>query len=161
MDCAELASAGQKSKTSVAADDEFDVCVGLHAHHSGKVLVKCATPYVLVLGGTDVNGAYATNDETLQLMTDAIFKAGAVVASSESLHVRALELWPSIADNLHLIPAGTDAQRLVDCSLDGGDGVGIFSLRKALGLDTDTHIFALVAGLRPVKVGSSSTLERC
>ena len=28
--------------------------VGLHAHHAGKWLVKSKTPYVLVLGGTDV-----------------------------------------------------------------------------------------------------------
>ncbi|KAL8594417.1 hypothetical protein ACOMHN_018125 [Nucella lapillus] len=71
---------------------QVDVLIGIHAFRTGRVLKDCTVPYILILGGTDVNEFYR-DDHHMTVMTEAVMRARCVVSFSESLQRKAQDLW--------------------------------------------------------------------
>ncbi|PVD31454.1 hypothetical protein C0Q70_06866 [Pomacea canaliculata] len=71
---------------------KIDLVLGIHAYHAGRFMKDSNVPYILILGGTDVN-EFSKEEKYQKVMTAAIYKARYVVAFSESLQSRALSLW--------------------------------------------------------------------
>src|SRR5215470_13484732 len=112
--------------------------VGTHALHSGRPFLDVGLPYVLVLGGTDLN-EYALEPEYYALMTEAVEGAAGLVAFNEDFVRRCRSLWPQAADKVRLIPQSVRTSP------------SAYSLRRALGVDRDAKLLLQPSGLRPVK----------
>ncbi|KAL5015868.1 hypothetical protein ScPMuIL_005457 [Solemya velum] len=77
------------------SNNKVKACIGLHAYRSGLFLRESPVPYVLMLGGTDLNEFYK-EEEKFKVMTEAVKNARFLVAFNKSLFGRALELWPDL-----------------------------------------------------------------
>ncbi len=115
-----------------------DALIGTHAFFSGRSFRGSGLPYVLVLGGTDVN-EFAHDPECLEIMTRAVSEATAIVAFNEDFMQRCLRVWPLAEGKLYHIPQGVRTRP------------SDFSLRGHAQLPPDALIFLLPSGLRPVK----------
>lgn len=86
------------SKTTVnhyVAENHINLIIGLHAFRAGKVLHDVDIPYIIVIGGTDVNELYKDKD-VLAVMTKSISSARKIVAFSNGLLQNTRTLWPEI-----------------------------------------------------------------
>lgn len=115
-----------------------DLLIGTHALVSGQRFAAAGRPYVLVLGGTDLN-ELTRDPEYFQIIADAIDGAAAVVAFNRDFADRCVALSPGTADRLHLIPPGVRTQP------------STYSLRGHLGIDPTGTLLLLPSGLVPVK----------
>ncbi|WP_290056612.1 alpha/beta fold hydrolase [Amycolatopsis solani] len=121
-----------------AKDADVLAMVGTHALLSGSTFLETGRPYVLVLGGTDLN-EYALEPVFHQVMTQAVERAAGLVAFNDDFVRRSRELWPQVADKVRYIPQGVRTTP------------SDYSLRRALGVGADAKLLLLPAGLRPVK----------
>ncbi|MEU7789020.1 alpha/beta fold hydrolase [Amycolatopsis sp. NPDC049159] len=124
--------------SAVAEDGDVLAMVGTHALLSGSTFLEIGLPYVLVLGGTDLN-EYALEPVFHQVMTQAVERAAGLVAFNDDFVRRSRELWPQVADKVRCIPQGVETTP------------SDYSLRRALGVGADAKLLLLPAGLRPVK----------
>jgi len=122
----------------LAGKHDADALIGTHAFLSGRSFYRSGLPYVLILGGTDVN-ELAGDPDCLETMTRALKGAASVVVFNEDFRNRCLTTWPDVEDKIRHIPQGV---RTFPSE---------FSLRKYLALPADSLIFLLPSGLRPVK----------
>jgi len=165
-----FADAGELS--AFVAADAVSLVVGIHAYRSGRLLVGSAVPYVLVLGGTDMNVMMA-DEHRRPVMLAAAGGAGAVVAFSRELLAPLTEALPSVAPRCTLVPqairacvpprpplARSDDSGAAASAAEGG-GVGgaaeaSLALEEAavlarLDVRAGEQLLLLPAGLRPVK----------
>jgi len=70
---------------------EVDVALGIHAYRAGRLLVNAGIPYVLVLGGTDMNEMVHDADKA-KVMRAALERSFAVVAFGDNLANKARSL---------------------------------------------------------------------
>lgn len=122
----------------MAKERDVDGLIGTHLYLSGRLFLESDLPYVVVLGGTDLN-EFALEPEYLAVMTEVVERGHAIVAFNDDFVDRYAALWPETANRLFRIPqaARTEPSR--------------FCLRTHLGLARDSILFLLPAGLRPVK----------
>ncbi|KAK6184495.1 hypothetical protein SNE40_006961 [Patella caerulea] len=69
--------------------------LGIHLYKAGVLLKDCSIPYIIIIGGTDVN-KYHTDIKALDVMTHAADNARYLVVFGESLRKRIHYLWPNI-----------------------------------------------------------------
>ncbi|MBE1498210.1 pimeloyl-ACP methyl ester carboxylesterase [Amycolatopsis lexingtonensis] len=124
--------------TATAGDHDVLALVGTHALLSGSTFLEIDLPYVLVLGGTDLN-EYALEPVFHQVMTRAVERAAGLVAFNDDFVRRSRELWPQVAEKVRYIPQGVRTTP------------SAYSLRRELGVGADAKLLLLPAGLRPVK----------
>lgn len=115
-----------------------DMALGIHAYGAGKFLHNSSVPYAIVFGGTDLNEC-TKDPEKMQMMSEAIGQAGALVAFNDDFMKRAETLWPACKEKLHRIPQAVETHP------------STYSLRAELGLRQGDILFLLPAGLRDVK----------
>lgn len=122
------------------AAEEPDVLalVGTHALLSGRPFVEVGLPYVLVLGGTDLN-EYALDPEFHALMTEAVEGAAGLVAFNQDFVARSRSLWPGAAEKVRLIPQ---------------------SVRTALGIGTALTLLVAPLGLIALLAAATAPAER-
>ncbi|XP_072033962.1 glycosyltransferase 1 domain-containing protein 1-like [Amphiura filiformis] len=119
-------------------------CVlAIHAYRSGHLLPGCCKPYAVIFGGTDVN-EHHQNKHKMEVMTAALQKARFVIAFSRPMMLKAKELWPDICDRIIQQPQGI---------ITSPSKTFCFHqhLNTHYGVPLGSHIFLLVAGIRPVK----------
>lgn len=116
-----------------------DLVIGTHAYLAGRLFLDAPVPTVIAFGGTDLN-EYAHDPAAAATMTTAVGQAAALVAFTPDFVRRAVELWPSARERLHLIPQS------VACEPEPH-----YSFPAELGLGAQDVILLLPAGLRPVK----------
>lgn len=121
----------------LAAACRADLLIGTHALVSGQLFRGAGRPYVLILGGTDLN-ELTRDPEYFQLIADSIEDAAAVVVFNRDFADRCMALSPRTADRVHLIPPGVQTRP------------SRFSLRRQLGLDPAGQLLLLPSGLDPV-----------
>lgn len=73
---------GAPAFSSWAARLGVRAAIGLHAFHSGRLLVDCGLPYALVFGGTDVAPGEHESGENRRVMDLAV--AGARYAAVDA-----------------------------------------------------------------------------
>ena len=122
----------------IARTRGIDALIGTHAYLSGAPFLDVPLPYVLVLGGTDLN-EFAWEPEYLPVMTEAVGSAYAIIAFNDDFVHRCRTRWPATSGRVHRIPQGVSTEP------------SAFSLRAHLRLAEDDVILLLPAGLRPVK----------
>ncbi|WP_439377189.1 alpha/beta fold hydrolase [Amycolatopsis lexingtonensis] len=124
--------------TATTGEHDVLALVGTHALLSGSTFLEIGLPYVLVLGGTDLN-EYALEPVFHQVMTRAVEGAAGLVAFNDDFVRRSRELWPQVAEKVRYIPQGVRTTP------------SAYSLRRELGVGADAKLLLLPAGLRPVK----------
>ena len=70
--------------------------IGIHAFHSGRLLVQSSVPYVIIFGGTDLN-EYSRELDKFSSMTEAVKGAKALVMFNPALEKCSQELWMDIS----------------------------------------------------------------
>ena len=125
--------------------------LGVHAYRSGKLLLGCGVPYIIVLGGTDVNIDLHERAKG-EVIRRVIAEAAAVVAFNEELKTALLALIPEARSKVFLIPQAVELAppELVDETEDDA-ARRCERLRAALDVTTDEQLLLLPAGVRPVK----------
>ena len=125
--------------------------LGVHAYRSGKLLLGCGVPYIIVLGGTDVNIDLHERAKG-EVIRRVIAEAAAVVAFNEELKTALLALIPEARTKVFLIPQAVELAppELVDETEDDA-ARHRERLRAALDVTTDEQLLLLPAGVRPVK----------
>ena len=125
--------------------------LGVHAYRSGKLLLGCGVPYIIVLGGTDVNIDLHERAKG-EVIRRVIAEAAAVVAFNEELKTALLALIPEARSKVFLIPQAVELAppELVDETEDDA-ARHRERLRAALDVTTDEQLLLLPAGVRPVK----------
>lgn len=101
-------------------------------------LLRSTCPWILILGGTDVN-ENVKDPKLMNTMTKAIQFASKIVAFTPTMKDLAISNWPMIESKIHLITQAVFTEPVT------------FSLREHLKLGEDSKILLLVAGLRKVK----------
>ncbi|XP_025092054.1 glycosyltransferase 1 domain-containing protein 1-like isoform X1 [Pomacea canaliculata] len=124
---------------------KIDLVLGIHAYHAGRFMKDSNVPYILILGGTDVN-EFSKEEKYQKVMTAAIYKARYVVAFSESLQSRALSLWPQLSlGNLTVIRQAVTTNPSNFCL-----SAHLLEHHGIVRAD-ENHIFLFVGAIRPVK----------
>jgi hypothetical protein len=137
--------------------------IGVHAWRAGRFTRFTAAPTAIILGGTDLN-VYPDDAAVMSVMTAALEHCFAIVAFSDQMRWRALQLWPQFAHKLAVIaPAAaactlcagarvSDApvDRFPSALIDGASRIG--GNREPLKPGDITRGFVLMpTALRPVK----------
>ncbi|ESP02422.1 hypothetical protein LOTGIDRAFT_172079 [Lottia gigantea] len=76
-------------------NNNIQCLLGIHLYKSGCLLKDCKKPYVIIIGGTDVN-KYHTDLHMLDIMTQTVSSARYLVVFGESLRKRVHHLWPNL-----------------------------------------------------------------
>jgi glycosyltransferase involved in cell wall biosynthesis len=84
-------------------DDAIDMVLGIHAFRSGRLMIGLSVPYVIVLGGTDMN-VNVSQPEKRAAMEQALQGAGAVIAFTAEMLATLVSTCPSVRDKAHLVP---------------------------------------------------------
>jgi len=77
--------------------------VGIHAFRSGRLMTELGVPYVIVLGGTDVN-INVNQPEKRTVMEQALRGAGAIIAFTAEMLATLVSTCPSVRYKAHLVP---------------------------------------------------------
>ncbi|XP_060586838.1 glycosyltransferase 1 domain-containing protein 1-like [Ruditapes philippinarum] len=86
----------------------IDIILAVHVYKSGKILIDVKIPYILILGGTDVN-ELTSDHEKMDIMTKAVNNSRHIVAFGESLAVKFKSCWPNYDPmNVSIIPQGVE-----------------------------------------------------
>ncbi|KAK3753595.1 hypothetical protein RRG08_010014 [Elysia crispata] len=87
-----------------AVQDNVGVLVGIHALRTGAFMRGQNLPYILIMGGTDIN-EFCHEPQAMAVMTEAVHRARFVVCFSKANKDRTQSLWPEIdATRLKVIP---------------------------------------------------------
>jgi hypothetical protein len=124
--------------------------LGVHAYRSGKLLLGCGVPYMIVLGGTDVNIDLHESAKG-EVIRRVIAEAAAVVAFNEELKTGLLARIPEARSKVFLIPQAVELEppEIVDETEDDETRFRE-RLRAALDVTADEQLLLLPAGVRPV-----------
>ncbi|KAL1515995.1 hypothetical protein AB1Y20_002608 [Prymnesium parvum] len=114
---------------------------GIHAYRAGRLLVGCGVPFVLILGGTDVN-EHLSHPAKRAVMAAALAEARAVVAFHPPLRLALEAALPEVGRKVVEIPQAVLAAPPLSRRAE---------LRAALRLEAEEALLLLPAGLRPVK----------
>ncbi len=123
----------------IIKQNDFDIAIGLHALHAGKLLINIKLPYALIMGGTDMYQHFGT--ENFEIMLKAIQMAKKVVAFSEENLIKTNKLCPGVLEKGVCIPQ----------SIAVNDINNDFNIRVFLDLPQTTKLVLLPAGIRAVK----------
>jgi glycosyltransferase involved in cell wall biosynthesis len=126
-----------------------DAYWGIHAFRAGRLLQSAARPFVLVLGGTDVN-TFVDDPQRNAFMETVLRRAFAVVAFSDELAAAARSSWPFLADKLTVIAPAADCPGDVEPGSRSDDDVWSHLLLGTVALGARSY-FVLPTALRPVK----------
>ncbi|XP_053376329.1 glycosyltransferase 1 domain-containing protein 1-like isoform X3 [Mercenaria mercenaria] len=97
-----------KALERVLDELDIDVVIAVHVYKSGKLLVDSTKPYLLILGGTDVN-ELTGDKEKMDIMTKAVNNSRHIVAFSESLVKKFKSCWPDYnGSDISIIPQGVE-----------------------------------------------------
>eukprot|EP01138_Halocafeteria_seosinensis_P002060 gb/GECG01002109.1/.p1 GENE.gb/GECG01002109.1/~~gb/GECG01002109.1/.p1 ORF type:complete len:370 (+),score=45.82 gb/GECG01002109.1/:1-1110(+) len=126
---------------------QCDAAIGIHGYRAGKWLVDAGVPYIIVLGGTDVNVYLedsSTDTERKATIYRVLTHAKAIVSFNDILKQRLLT---NIPDAQQLPPIIKIPQAV---ELENIDTRGP-SLREMLQMEKETFVVLHPAGLRAVK----------
>ena len=126
--------------------EDVSVVVGIHAFRAGRLLVNSQVPYVIVLGGTDMN-VHLREPDKRAIMEKALARAGSIVAFNAELLRTLLEAMPAIARQKTFLAA--QATRVSVTRPLPADRAQL--VRAAFDLRDGERLLLLPAGLRPVK----------
>ncbi|XP_070205018.1 glycosyltransferase 1 domain-containing protein 1-like isoform X1 [Littorina saxatilis] len=142
-DVAQLEETGDINQ--VLEEHQVDLLIGIHAFRTGKLMKDSKVPYILILGGTDVN-EFCKNEDKMTVMTSAVNRAGCVISFCDSLQKKASALWPNLPPSQMTVITQAVITK-----------PSVFSLHRHLqdnnGIcdSEDRHIFLLVGAVRAVK----------
>ncbi|CAG5135540.1 unnamed protein product [Candidula unifasciata] len=135
---------------SSIAKEEDGVMIGIHALRTGAFMKDSYLPYILILGGTDIN-VFCEDPVSMGLMTQAVYRARFVVCFSKVDQKRAMWLWPAIQPHkMKVIPQAVKTDPSSFCLQTYLDNhhPGLMSGYSA---GFKPIIFAFIGGIRPVK----------
>jgi len=69
-----------ESLAELLVEGNIKVVFGVHAYRSGRLLLDCGVPFVIILGGTDVNIDLKSSPSKRKVIMQAISQAKAIVA---------------------------------------------------------------------------------
>ncbi|KAK3581912.1 hypothetical protein CHS0354_005519 [Potamilus streckersoni] len=128
-------------------ENKVGLVIGIHAYKSGILLKDCQTPFLLLIGGTDVNELYR-DPERFDVMSETLHRAKYTVVFSKYLQDRVLSLWPSLNKNcIRIIPQAVQVEPTDRCLCQ-------YLINNNFPLPRPTEdlkIFLLVGGIREVK----------
>lgn len=102
----------------------IDLVVGVHAYRAGRLLLDCGVPFVIVLGGTDMN-EHIRDPEKSRVIKAAVAQAAATVAFSEKLYHAVTTAVPAAVWKTFIIPqAVTSPLLLIEPPLEEGEEAG-------------------------------------
>ena len=133
------------SLAHVLITERTSLVIGIHAYRSGRLLLDCGVPYIIILGGTDMNEYLNEGDKAL-LIRRVINQACAVVAFDNNLLLKLLHFMPHAKCKTFLIPQAvsvTPVAQLVNNTSE--------AIRSELGVGVEDILILLPAGIRPVK----------
>ncbi|CAL1537334.1 unnamed protein product [Lymnaea stagnalis] len=135
--------------STVVDKDNIGVLIGIHALRTGPFMKDSNMPYILILGGTDIN-EFSKDPDALHIMTEVIMKAKFVVCFSTIIRDKAITLWPRVClSKLVLIP------QAVHINMSSFNLMMYLSGRPEVSCLTSSHqrpiVFVFVGGIRPVK----------
>jgi uncharacterized SAM-dependent methyltransferase len=133
------------SLAQVLITERTNLAIGIHAYRSGRLLLDCGVPYIIILGGTDMNEYLNEGDKAL-LIRRVIDQACAVVAFDNNLLLKLLHVMPHAKCKTFLIPQAvsvTPVPKLVNNTSE--------AIRSKLGVGVEDILILLPAGIRPVK----------
>ena len=159
LDVADLADADALAAHVCA--HRVTAVIGIHAYRAGRLLIGSRVPYVLVLGGTDVNVNLA-HEEKRSAMAAALGAAAAIAAFHDAMADDLLRALPEIPrDRVFLVPQAVGSPLLPRAPpppgappssvLAGCDAHTVESVRSQLDVPDGAHLLLLPAGVRPVK----------
>ncbi|XP_059178001.1 glycosyltransferase 1 domain-containing protein 1-like isoform X2 [Physella acuta] len=134
----------------ILSRDSMGVLIGIHAYRTGAYMKDSNLPYIVILGGTDIN-EFSKDPEAMTVMTEVVMKAKFVVCFSTTIRSKALSLWPNVCHaRLVLIP------QAVHTSMSSFNLITYLSSRPEVGcLQSSSQqkpvIFVFIGGIRPVK----------
>jgi len=134
-----------ESLAQVLITERASLAIGIHAYRSGRLLLDCGVPYIIILGGTDMNEYLNERDKEL-LIRRVIDQACAVVAFDNNLHMKLLHCMPHAKCKTFLIPQAvsvTPEAQVVNNTSE--------AIRSKLGVSVEDILILLPAEIRPVK----------
>ena len=125
--------------------------LGVHAYRSGRLLLDCGVPYVIVLGGTDMN-EHLNELSKRAVIVKVLKQAAAIIAFDDNLLGKAVAAVPT-AYKAFRVPQAVDVCPPPTPPTDAaGYADAIQSIRAELSVpDPADRLLLLPAGLRPVK----------
>ena len=93
-------------RRAIDAHQPIDLVLAVHAYRAGRLLVGLDTPFILILGGTDVN-IHRHDAAKLATIRRACKRARAIVAFQSGLLDAVLEIDPTLRSKTRLIPQAT------------------------------------------------------
>jgi hypothetical protein len=144
------------SVDAASVPDDAAVLFGIHAYRASRLLLASARPFVLVLGGTDVN-TFAHDELHNAVMLRVLHRAAAVVAFSDAFAHAALQNWPFLGAKLHIVapaaacPLCGAGNACVRNSVDVVDSLLAPHIAPVLRPPPSRPFFLLPTALRPVK----------
>jgi glycosyltransferase involved in cell wall biosynthesis len=134
---------GPMEVTSKLHECGASLVFGVHAYRAGKLLLDCCVPFIIILGGTDMNEHVHEKDKG-EIIRKAIGQAAGIVAFDDNLLSVLLGAAPEAKPKTFLIPQ----------SVEVGDNRMLMpspEIRHRLGVQSGDLLLLLPAGLRPVK----------
>ena len=141
-----------ESLAQVLITERAILAIGIHAYRSGRLLLDCGVPYIIILGGTDMNEYLKERDKEL-LIRRVIDQACAVVAFDNNLHMKLLHCMPHAKCKTFLVPQAVSVTPDPLVRVRGTTGIALSSeaIRFKLGVGMEDILILLPAGIRPVK----------
>ena len=128
------------------------LALGVHAYRSGRLLLDCGVPYVIVLGGTDMN-EHLNEPSKRAVIVKVLKQAAAIIAFDDNLLGKAVAAVPTARNKAFRVPQAVDVCPPPTPPTDAaGYADAIQSIRAELSVpDPADRLLLLPAGLRPVK----------
>jgi len=128
----------EQSTRAALSTGQFDIAIGIHLLSAGKILIQTSIPFIIAIGGTDIN-VHAKNSASLALIKTVIQKARFCICPHQDGKDAAIALYREGAQKILIIPHGTEVFP------------SQYDVRSALSLSADDHILFLPSGIRDVK----------
>ena len=119
--------------------------LGVHAYRAGRLLLDCGVPYIIILGGTDMN-EHLHEARKGALIRKVVLQAAAIVAFDQNLRDKLLAAVPSVQQKVFLIPQAVAIAPCIGTLEDERKAI-----RAKLRVSDSDLLLLLPAGLRPVK----------
>jgi glycosyltransferase involved in cell wall biosynthesis len=155
---AHLSSEWRTALCSIDAEsvpNDAAVLFGIHAYRASRLLLASTRPFVLVLGGTDVN-TFAHDEQRNAVMLRVLDRAASVVAFSDSFARAALQNWPFLSEKLVVIAPAASCPSCGDHNQCVRNSINVVDSLLPPHIATDLRppsrpFFLLPTALRPVK----------
>lgn len=127
----------QSAHTALNAG-HFDSAIGIHLLSAGKILIQTSIPFIIAIGGTDIN-VHAQNSASLALIKTVIQQARFCICPHQAGKDAVIALCPEEKEKVIIIPHGIEVFP------------SQYDVRSALSLSADDHLLFLPSGIRDVK----------